>query len=260
GSDRWGTTATSASGRATTATAPRLTASPMKSSPSNTAPLNAPKTLPRATLRWSIAKPVTSESESMSARSRRRTESLLLRFVNEGQNLAHIGFAAHVRGDDEHRRDPADGAADHRRDVPPGRGETVRVLGRLGLVEHDDDHIARVIHREHTREARDVDGLAVAAVDQLLRGAGLATDTVAGRIGFAAGALHHHQAEDGAHPVARVLAEHAAPRGQRMVPTALEDRRRIIDAAVEQGRIAHRELQRRDGDALTETDRHRLER
>ena len=45
----------------------------MKSSPLNTAPLKAPNTLPRATLRWSIAKPVTSESLSMSAMSDKRT-------------------------------------------------------------------------------------------------------------------------------------------------------------------------------------------
>jgi hypothetical protein len=37
---------TLASGRATTATAPRSTAWPMKSSPLNTRPLNAPNTLP----------------------------------------------------------------------------------------------------------------------------------------------------------------------------------------------------------------------
>ena len=34
----------------------------------------------------------------------------------------------------------------------------------------------------------------------------------------------------------------------------------MIDAAVEQGRIAHRQLQRRDRDALAEADRHGLER
>ena len=43
----------------TTATAPATTASGMKSSPLNRAPRNAPNTVPGATLRWSIAKPVT---------------------------------------------------------------------------------------------------------------------------------------------------------------------------------------------------------
>ncbi len=42
---------TRASGRATTATAPAETASSMKLSPSNRAPLNAPNTVPGATLR-----------------------------------------------------------------------------------------------------------------------------------------------------------------------------------------------------------------
>ena len=50
------------------------------------------------------------------------------------------------------------------------------------------------------------------------------------------------------------------PGGKRVTRADLQDRRRVIDAAVEQGRIAHRQLQRRDGDALAEADRHRLER
>src|SRR5205085_9171266 len=47
---------------------------------------------------------------------------------------------------------------------------------------------------------------------------------------------------------------------ERMVGADLEDRRRMVDAAVEQRCIAHGELQRRNGNALTEADRHRLER
>ena len=50
---------TIASGRATTATAPAAIAAPMKSSPLNAAPSNAPKTVPDAIFRWSMAKPVT---------------------------------------------------------------------------------------------------------------------------------------------------------------------------------------------------------
>ena len=163
-------------------------------------------------------------------------------------------------GHAEHRRDAADGAADDRRDVPAGRRESVGVLGGVGFVEHYDDHIARVIHREHTCEARDVDRLAIVAVDQLLRGAGLAADAIAGRIGLLASPLHHHEAQERAHLVARVFGEHPAAGAERVVRAALQDRRRMIDAAVEQGRVAHRELKRRNRDALAEADRHRFER
>src|SRR4051812_33164728 len=212
--------------------APRSTARLMKSSPLKTAPLNAPKTLPRATLRWSIAKPVTSESLSMSAMSDRRT-ALFLRFVYEGQDLAHVRFPAHVRRDAQHRRNAADGTADDRRDIPAGRGEAVGFLGRMGFVEHHDDHIARVVHREHTGEARDVDRLAIMAVDHLLRRAGLAADAIARRIGLLARALHHNQPKQGAHAVAGVLGEDAPALWKRVIGTALQNRGRVIDAAVE---------------------------
>ena len=51
---------TTADGRATTATAPDAMAAAIKSSPLNRVPGNAPNTVPGATLRWSMAKPVTS--------------------------------------------------------------------------------------------------------------------------------------------------------------------------------------------------------
>ena len=55
----WTAPSTGISGRDTTATAPDETASRMKSSPLNRAPRKAPNTVPGATLRWSMAKPVT---------------------------------------------------------------------------------------------------------------------------------------------------------------------------------------------------------
>src|SRR3954466_2999898 len=121
----------------------------MKSSPSNTAPLNAPNMLPRATLRWSMAKPVTSESESTSARSRNRTELLLLRFVNEGQNLRHVGLAGLVRMNAEHGSDPAHRLAECRADVPRRGIEAVSFCRRFGIVQHHHHHITRLVHREH---------------------------------------------------------------------------------------------------------------
>ena len=58
----WTAPSTCTPGRATTATAPLRTASAMKSSPFTRAPWNAPKIVPGATLRWSIAKPDTRAS------------------------------------------------------------------------------------------------------------------------------------------------------------------------------------------------------
>src|SRR6185436_1953048 len=202
-----------ASGRATTATAPRVTASGMKSSPSNTAPLNAPKTLPGATLRWSMAKPVTSASLSTPESSRRPT-NLVFRFVEEGQHLGHVRLAPFVRTDAEHRRDSADRAADHRRDVPAGGVEAVGVGSGLGVVEHGDDHIARFVHRENAGERRYHLRRGIMAADQFLRGAGLAAGAVAGSVGLLAGALSHYQAKQCPHLVAGLFGKHpAAPGG-----------------------------------------------
>ena len=58
----WMAPSTRASGRATMATAPAATAAGMKSSPLTLAPWKAPNTVPGATLRLSIAKPVTCAS------------------------------------------------------------------------------------------------------------------------------------------------------------------------------------------------------
>src|SRR5687767_3571061 len=124
----------------------------MKSSPLKRVPRNAPNTLPGATLRWSSAKPVTSESQMLSAISPRFIRSMFRFVVNVGQYLGEIRLAAHVGPDTEHRRDPADGLRHHRRDVPAGGAESEGFGGGLGLVEHDDDHIARLVHRENAGE------------------------------------------------------------------------------------------------------------
>src|SRR6185369_11591707 len=173
---------------------------------------------------------------------------------NEGHHLAHVRLAIHVRLDAEHRRDPADCPAHHWRDVPAGRGETERFRGRLRFIEHHDDHITGFVHGEHTGEARDVDGLTIVPVDQLLCCAGLPSDAVARRVRPLARALHDDEPEERAHLVARLLAEDALARRKRMAGTDLEQGRRMIDAAVEQGRIAHRQMYWSDRDSLAETD------
>src|SRR5205823_4210151 len=53
---------------------------------------------------------------------------------------------------------------------------------------------------------------------------------------------------------------HAAARRHRMSAVDLEQGRGAIDATIEQGRITRGEMQRSDGNAVAETDRHRLER
>jgi hypothetical protein len=58
----WTAPATCASGRATIAMAPASIAAAIKSSPLNFSPTKAPKIVPGATLRWSIARPVTTGS------------------------------------------------------------------------------------------------------------------------------------------------------------------------------------------------------
>ena len=233
----------------------------MKSSPLKRLPRKAPKTLPGATLRWSMAKPVTSESLVDAGEFAQVHGINSLPRERKGSTSAMFGSRLLVGPDAEHRRDPADG-----RSTPPARRSSRRCVkpkvsgGGLGLVEHHDHHIARLVHREHAGEARDVDRLAIAAADHLLGGAGLAADPIAGRIGLLAGALGHDQAQQRPHLVAGFLGEDAVPGADRMVAVDLEHRRRAIDAAVEQGRIAGGEVERRDGDAMAEADGHRLDR
>src|SRR5688572_22793163 len=203
-----------------TAAAPLPTAAGTKSSPLNTLPRNAPKTLPGATLRWSIAKPVTCESLSIPARSPRRTGLVLRFFVNVGKHLCHVRLALLVWAHAQHRRDPADSSRDYRRDVPAGSPEPECFSGGLGLVEHDDDHIAGFVHRENAREA----GHHQRSVVIFFRAAGLAADAIARSIGFPAGALGHHQAKQRAHLVTGLLAEHPMTPGRGAVTVNLQKR------------------------------------
>src|SRR6186713_2129908 len=106
-----------------------------------------------------MAKPVTSESLWMPASSPRFTGLFLL--VNERQDLVHVRLDFLVRPDVQHRRNPADYRLHHRRRIPACRVEAERLRNLLWLVEHDDHYIARLFHREHRRERRDVDGLAI---------------------------------------------------------------------------------------------------
>ena len=172
---------------ATTATAPLASAASMKSSPLKRLPRNAPKTLPRTTLRWSMAKPVTAESLSMPGEvAQTHADHFFSR--TKGSTSAMLGSRLLVGPNAEHRRDPADRLRHHGRDIPAGVAEAKSLGGRLGFVEHDDDHIARLVHRENTGEVVITRWWNTAA-DDLVGGAGLAADAIAWRVGLAAGAL-----------------------------------------------------------------------
>ena len=115
--------------------------------------------------------------------------------------------------------------------------------------------VARFLHREHAGEAVHLER----PIMIFLRGAGLAADAITRRVGLLARALGDHQPQQAAHLVAGFLAEHPAARRNLVLRVDLEQRRGPIDAAVEQRRIASREMQRGDGDAMAEADGHRLE-
>src|SRR6185312_10761617 len=105
-----------------------------------------------------------------------------------------------------------------------------------------------------------VDRLAISAINQLLRGPCLAADPISRRVRLPSGAFHDDEAKQPAHPVAGIFAEHALARRQRVTRTYLQEGRRMIDASIEQGRIAHRKLERSDRDALAKADGHGFER
>ena len=146
---------------------------------------------------------------------------------------------------------------DDRSDVPAGGMEAEGFGGRFGIVEHRDDHIAGVVHRENAREGGDHGGAGIAAADDLLGGSGLAADPVARSVGLLAGAVGDDQPKQRPHLQARLLAEHPAALRDGMAAIVFDQGRRPPDAAVEQGGIAVGEVKRSDGDAVAVTDRHR---
>src|SRR4051794_852128 len=190
---------TGTSGRVTTATAPAPTASGMKSSPLNRVPRKAPNTVPGATLRWSIAKPVTRESDSPPARSRRRIGSMLFFAVDVGEHLGHVGVASGIGRHAQHGADSGDDARHHRRDVPRRSVESIGLGQALGVVEHGDHHITRLVHREHAGEGGNDGGTGIVPARELFGGAGLAADPIAGGVGLLSGAVGDDQPEKRAH-------------------------------------------------------------
>ncbi len=199
----------------------RSTAAGMKSSPLNSAPLKAPNTVPGATLRWSIAKPVTWASDAARRIEPRRggeraeLHSVPPAVADQRREVREVDVAAVVGHDSEHRSDPRDHPPDDRRRVPRG-GALVRGGGvRLGIVEHGDDHVARLVHREGRGESRHQRVMVIAAGIGLFGTAGLAADTVARRVGLAPRAVDHDHSQQLADARAGARLEHAATHGPR---------------------------------------------
>ena len=130
--------------------------------------------------------------------------------------LARISLSAvrqvEARLDAEQRRDARDDGAADRRRVPARGGVAVGLRDRLRLVEHDQHEVARLVGRQHRGEAGQQLGLGVAAVDHLLRGAGLAADIVAVDVGLAGGALLGVEPHQVAHLLAGLGLDHAGAR------------------------------------------------
>src|SRR5690606_27474890 len=80
----------------------------------------------------------------------------------------------------------------------------------LGLVEHDDDDVARLVHREGGGEGGDQRSAVVAAGAGLFRAAGLAADAETRRIGVAAGAVERDHPQHLVHPRTGAGLEHPA--------------------------------------------------
>src|SRR4051794_36916615 len=97
------------------------------------------------------------------------------------------------------------------------------------------------------------------AVEQLLGGAGFSAHAIAGRVGLPARTLGYHKADQRPHLVAGVLRKHAPARRYWMVAVDLQQGCRMIDPAIEQGRISGGEMKRRHCDSVAKADRHRLE-
>src|SRR3546814_761700 len=167
-----------------------------------------------------------------------------------------VDVAGFVRIDAKHRPRAHDDLLDHR-SHGPARGPLARAEGiALGLVDHREHDIARIVHRESGGESRDERVAAIAAGPRLFRAARLAADAEAGGVGVAAGAIGDDQAQELAHPRAGRRLEDAAPLRRRLV-AELEEGGGTPDAAVDERGIGAREVQRRHRDAMAIAGGHR---
>src|SRR6185312_495470 len=117
-----------------------------------------------------------------------RLSKALLRRLGCRKNKPVRRRQVESRLDVQKRPDPGNDIAGGRNGVPAGRDEAVGFLQRLRLVQHDQQLVARLVGRDDGGESGEHALLGVAAVDDLLGGAGLSADVVALDVGLARGA------------------------------------------------------------------------
>src|SRR6202047_841619 len=171
----------------------------MKRAPSVLWPARAKNRAPGFTMRLSAGQPEPTAASAggsivasslnrsrslMIFQSRRRVILRLLGCLRCRKNKAVGRRQIEARLDAQKRRNAGDHIAAGRHRVPAGGDETESFLQRLGLIEHDQELVARIVGRQDRGEGVEHALLGVVAVDDLLGGAGLAADVIALDVGL----------------------------------------------------------------------------
>src|SRR3546814_35693 len=174
---------------ASTAAAPCAMACGMKSRPSARLPGSAAKRQPADTLRLSAVRPLISTSDKAAPgcmlcsspfnSSVRRKLASFRSHLDIGDHLLDHRLAVVARRHAQQRADALDQAADQRRRDPAAGGVAVGLLGRLRLVDHGEEHVARIVHGKGADEGGDAGVARWAAPGAIVGRCGLAPDTVA---------------------------------------------------------------------------------
>src|SRR6266545_2902027 len=272
------------------AAAPAARACGMKLSPSVFAPAMATKRSPAFTARLSALTPAISSAAkraSLRASAVRSSASFMAwrivyprcrassRDSNEPISEFRSGLslpAARARQDQligrrqvearleaEQGRNAADDGAANGYGVPSRGGEAMRVGGRLRLIEHDEEKVARLVGRQHRGERGEHLGLGIAAADHFVRSSGLAADVVTLHVRFGGGALLDVQTHEIAHLFAGLGLDHLGRERKRVGFAALEEGRRNEASAVHQRADCRHRLQRRYRQPVAERDGHSVE-
>src|SRR6516165_405719 len=193
-----------------TATAPLAIAASMKRAPSVLLPASAKNSSPGLTMRLSTARPpiaIASACGPIVASSSKRSRSFILFQSDRRTSLCADSADSKVNGaygllrcpgcrkneavgrrqiesrfDPQKRRNAGNHVAAGRHRVPAGSNETVSFLQRLRLVQHDQKLVFGTVGRQDRGERGEHALLGIMSVDDLLGGAGLAADIVAGDI------------------------------------------------------------------------------
>src|SRR6266545_3516652 len=270
------------------AAAPAASACGMKLSPSVFAPATATKSSPGFTARLSALTPATSSAAkraSLRASAVRSSASFMAwrivyprcRASSRDSKISKFRSrlslpAARARQDQligrrqvearleaEQGRNAADDGAANGYGVPSRGGEAMRVGGRLRLIEHDEEKVARLVGRQHRGERGEHLGLGIAAADHFVRSSGLAADVVTLHVRFGGGALLDVQTHEIAHLLAGLGLDDLGRERKRVGFAALEEGRRNEASSVHQRSDRRHRLQRRYRQPMTERDGHSVE-